>query len=186
MQIAAPCVSVFCCSCVCGSLNIPANFSSFFLSTHLAAALPREAGLGCMQCSWHVQCADGKRGTRCPATDARCGVGQTAAETKAALELRPLSKPRRLHCMPCWFTFAHQYTADSLFGWLVREEVLLAGLCERKILFRLKIYDRLRQATAKRTGWLGGNEPFKLPPLYCVLLYRVELLIRYIRKRVSS
>ena len=41
-------------------------------------------------------------------------------------------------------------------GWfvllLVREEVLLAGLCERKILFRLKIYDRLRQATAKRTG----------------------------------
>jgi len=35
---------------------------------------------------------------------------------------------------------------------LVREEVLLAGLCERKILFWLKIYDRLRQATAKRTG----------------------------------
>ena len=32
-------------------------------------------------------------------------------------------------------------------GWfvslLVREEVLLAGLCKRKILFRLKIYDRL-------------------------------------------
>jgi len=32
-------------------------------------------------------------------------------------------------------------------GWfvslLVREEVLLAGLCERKILFRLKIYDHL-------------------------------------------
>ena len=42
-------------------------------------------------------------------------------------------------------------------GWfvslLVREEVLLAGLCERKILFRLEIYDRLRQATAKRTDW---------------------------------
>ena len=41
-------------------------------------------------------------------------------------------------------------------GWfvslLVREEILLAGLYERKILFRLKIYDRLRQATAKRTG----------------------------------
>ena len=38
-------------------------------------------------------------------------------------------------------------------GWfvslLVREKVLLASLCERKILFRLKIYDRLRQATAK-------------------------------------
>jgi len=31
---------------------------------------------------------------------------------------------------------------------LVREEVLLASLCERKILFRLKIYDRL----ANRTG----------------------------------
>ena len=40
-------------------------------------------------------------------------------------------------------------------GWfvslLVREEVLLAGLCEKKILFRLKIYNRLRQATVKRT-----------------------------------
>ena len=33
-----------------------------------------------------------------------------------------------------------------------REEVLLAGLCERKILFRLEIYDRLRQATAKYLG----------------------------------
>ena len=46
-------------------------------------------------------------------------------------------------------------TACSV-GWfvslLVREEVLLTGLCERKILFRLKIYDHLRQATAKRTG----------------------------------
>ena len=45
-------------------------------------------------------------------------------------------------------------TACSV-GWfvslLVHEEVLLAGLCERKILFRLKIYDQLRQATAKRT-----------------------------------
>jgi len=41
-------------------------------------------------------------------------------------------------------------------GWfvssLVCEEVLLAGLCKRKILFRLEIYDRLRQAIAKRTG----------------------------------
>ena len=40
-------------------------------------------------------------------------------------------------------------------GWfvslLVREKVLLADLCERKILFQPKIYDRLRQATAKRT-----------------------------------
>ena len=38
-------------------------------------------------------------------------------------------------------------------GWfvssLVRGLVLLIGLCERKILFRLKIYDHLRQATAK-------------------------------------
>ena len=34
---------------------------------------------------------------------------------------------------------------------MVREE-LLAGLCERKILFQLKIYDRLQQATAKRIG----------------------------------
>ena len=48
----------------------------------------------------------------------------------------------------------HRNTACSV-GWfvslLVREEVLLAGLCERKILFRLKIYHRLRQGTAKRT-----------------------------------
>ena len=46
-------------------------------------------------------------------------------------------------------------TACSV-GWfvllLVRKEVLLSGLCERKILFRLEIYDRLRQATIKRTG----------------------------------
>ena len=43
-----------------------------------------------------------------------------------------------------------EYLACSV-GWfvslLVREEVLLAGLCERKIPFRLEIYDRLRQAT---------------------------------------
>ena len=41
----------------------------------------------------------------------------------------------------------HAYAACSV-GWfislLVCEEVLLADLCERKILFRLKIYDRLR------------------------------------------
>ena len=41
---------------------------------------------------------------------------------------------------------------------LVREKVLLASLCERKILFRLEIYDRLRQATAKRTGCGGLTE----------------------------
>ena len=35
---------------------------------------------------------------------------------------------------------------------LVREEVLLTGLCERKILFQLKIYDSLRHATSKQTG----------------------------------
>jgi len=44
-------------------------------------------------------------------------------------------------------------------GWfvslLVREKVPLADLCEREILFRLEIYDRLRQATAKRTGCLS-------------------------------
>jgi len=48
-------------------------------------------------------------------------------------------------------------SAACSVGWfvslLVREEVLLAGLCERKILFQLKIYDRLRQATTKRTGF---------------------------------
>jgi len=44
-------------------------------------------------------------------------------------------------------TLLHILSACSV-GWfvslLVREEVLLVGLCERKILFRLKIYDRLR------------------------------------------
>ena len=44
-----------------------------------------------------------------------------------------------------------------MFGWLVREEVLPAGLYERKILFRLKIYDYLRQATAKRIGLVGAQ-----------------------------
>ena len=53
-------------------------------------------------------------------------------------------------------TCMHEWT-NNMFGWLVRivlvrEEVLLPGLCERKILFRLEIYDRLRQATTKRTG----------------------------------
>ena len=45
----------------------------------------------------------------------------------------------------------------SVFGWLVRKEVLLASLCERKIMFRLEIYDRLRQATAKRTGYIRAR-----------------------------
>ena len=53
------------------------------------------------------------------------------------------------------YGFFYYYTAGSV-DWfvslLVHEEVLLAGLCETKILFQLKIYDRLRQATAKRTG----------------------------------
>ena len=55
---------------------------------------------------------------------------------------------------------------------LVREEVLLVGLCERKILFRLEIYDCLRQATAKRTGCLfacyGCRE--NLPGRVCLCL----------------
>ena len=46
---------------------------------------------------------------------------------------------------------------QSLFGWLVHEEVLLAGLCERKILFWMEIYDHLRQATAKRIDCLHTN-----------------------------
>jgi len=49
---------------------------------------------------------------------------------------------------------AHKLAACSV-SWftslLVREQVLLIDLCERKILFQLKIYDRLQQATAKRT-----------------------------------
>ena len=54
------------------------------------------------------------------------------------------------------------YTACSV-GWfvslLVREEVLLTSVYERKILFWLEIYDRLRQATAKRTGSYEAFEP---------------------------
>ena len=53
------------------------------------------------------------------------------------------------------FDIRQQSTACSV-GWfvslLVREEVPLVGLCERKILLRLEIYDRLRQATAKRAA----------------------------------
>ena len=49
-----------------------------------------------------------------------------------------------------------QYIAACSVGWfvslLVREEALLAVLCERKILFRLEIYDRIPQAQAKQTG----------------------------------
>jgi len=45
-------------------------------------------------------------------------------------------------------------SAACVVGWfvslLVHEEVLLAGLCEKKILFRLKIYDSSRRVTAKR------------------------------------
>ena len=40
-------------------------------------------------------------------------------------------------------------SVGSFVSSLVREEVLLAGLYERRILFRLEIYDRLREATAK-------------------------------------
>ena len=55
-----------------------------------------------------------------------------------------------------WLNPSTSHTNSCSVGWfvllLVHEEILLAGLCERKILFRLKIYDRLRQTTAKRTG----------------------------------
>ena len=51
---------------------------------------------------------------------------------------------------------ADNYFIACSVGWfvslLVCEEVLLAGLYEREILFRLEIYDRLRQATTKRTA----------------------------------
>ena len=40
---------------------------------------------------------------------------------------------------------------DWFISLLVCKEVLLVGLCERKILFRLKIYDLLRQPLAKQT-----------------------------------
>jgi len=51
---------------------------------------------------------------------------------------------------------------------LVREEVLLADLCERKILFRLKIYYRLRQATAKRTSCMSTTTgcPYQFMSIY--------------------
>ena len=41
------------------------------------------------------------------------------------------------------------YSVGWFVSLLVYEEILLADLCERKILFQLEIYDRLRQATIK-------------------------------------
>ena len=51
-----------------------------------------------------------------------------------------------------WSAFLFVCSVDWFVSLLVREEVLLADFCERKILFQLEIYDRLRQATAKRTS----------------------------------
>ena len=49
--------------------------------------------------------------------------------------------------------FPFSLSVACLVGWfvllLVRKEVLMTSLCERKILLRLEIYDRLQQATAK-------------------------------------
>jgi len=68
-------------------------------------------------------------------------------------------------------------TAACSVGWfvslLVRKEVLLAGLCERKILFWLKIYDRLRQATAKRTG--GKDQFYFFSDLYLFFILCVYI-----------
>ena len=59
---------------------------------------------------------------------------------RSAWPSQKVPRPTLSACSVGWFV-----------SWLVREEVLLAGLCERKIMFQLEIYDRLRQATAKRT-----------------------------------
>jgi len=70
---------------------------------------------------------------------------------------QPFPVPRRLQEMASGLELPRirRWPACSV-GWfvslLICKEVLLAGLCERKILFWLEIYDRLRQATAKRTG----------------------------------
>ena len=59
-----------------------------------------------------------------------------------------------------WWSRVQPSIACS-FGWagslLVREEVLLADLCERKILFRLKIYDRIIPAEQAARGLLGQS-----------------------------
>jgi len=57
---------------------------------------------------------------------------------------------------------------------LVREDVLLAGLCERKILFQLKIYDRLRQATTKRSGCLNIGEKRPTHWHVCIAMHMVS------------
>ena len=55
---------------------------------------------------------------------------------------------------------------DWFISLLVCKEVLLVGLCERKILFRLEIYDHLRQATSKRIGCLlVCVDPYMLSPV---------------------
>ena len=58
------------------------------------------------------------------------------------------SSRRSENCLPDL-----KHTVGWFVSLLVRKEVLLASLCERKILFQLEIYGHLRQATAKRTGW---------------------------------
>jgi len=64
---------------------------------------------------------------------------------------QPLTKPNTL--LVAGTVLQPVRLAGSFYCWfvllLVREEVLLAGLCKRKILFRLKIYDHSRQATAR-------------------------------------
>jgi len=60
-------------------------------------------------------------------------------------------------CMSYLFSCLSTCSVGWFVSLLVREEVLLAGLCERKILFRLEIYDRLRQAIAKRTGCVASR-----------------------------
>ena len=74
-------------------------------------------------------------------------------ETSENMEINSNNVFRLFKFFETWHI--HRASTCSI-GWFVsllaREEVLLAGVCEKKILFRLKIYDRLRQATAKRTG----------------------------------
>ena len=56
----------------------------------------------------------------------------------------------------CKGVFPMFHLSACSVGWfislLVRKEVLLASLCERKILFRLEIYDRIRSFFSSRTG----------------------------------
>jgi len=54
-------------------------------------------------------------------------------------------------------TQSESSTTYSLFDWLLREEILLAGLCERKILLRSNLTDHENGGGARRPPCLHAG-----------------------------